>query len=135
MAPRDDDGLLPFASLVRAMQPWPRGPVRVLYVIFGLPLLVVIKLYKAILSPLLPPSCRYSPSCSAYGYEAVSLYGPFKGGWLAATRIARCHPWHAGGFDPVPGSALAARFVKDDDGHVHDTHAHDDNHAHVQREG
>ena len=53
-------------------------------------------------SVILPPSCRYQPSCSAYAIEAVSRYGALKGGWLAAKRILRCRPWGGHGFDPVP---------------------------------
>jgi uncharacterized protein len=53
-------------------------------------------------SLVLPPSCRFSPSCSAYAIEALSRYGAAKGGWLAARRIARCHPWGGHGHDPVP---------------------------------
>jgi len=61
-----------------------------------------IKLYQVTLSQAGPPTCRYVPSCSHYGYEAVSKYGAGKGVWLALKRIARCHPFQPGGYDPVP---------------------------------
>ena len=53
-------------------------------------------------SRILPPSCRYMPSCSAYAIDALTRYGALKGGWLSARRLARCHPWGGSGFDPVP---------------------------------
>ena len=62
----------------------------------------LIRGYQLALSPLLPPSCRFTPSCSQYALEAVSRHGAIKGAWLAARRLARCHPFHPGGFDPVP---------------------------------
>jgi putative membrane protein insertion efficiency factor len=62
----------------------------------------VIRLYRLILSPLLPPSCRFQPSCSAYAITALSRYGAARGSWLALKRIFRCHPWGGQGYDPVP---------------------------------
>ncbi len=61
-----------------------------------------IRLYQITLSPLLPPSCRFEPSCSRYAYQAIDRFGFLKGGWLAGKRLSRCHPFHPGGFDPVP---------------------------------
>ncbi|TWB24007.1 membrane protein insertion efficiency factor YidD [Nitrospirillum bahiense] len=61
-----------------------------------------IHLYRLLLAPLLGPRCRFEPSCSAYALEALAVHGGVKGGWLAARRIARCHPWSDGGLDPVP---------------------------------
>lgn len=64
--------------------------------------LSLIRLYQGTISEVVPPSCRFMPTCSQYTYEAITKYGFFKGGWLGARRIARCHPFHAGGYDPVP---------------------------------
>ena len=65
-------------------------------------LATLIRGYQRFVSPALPPSCRFYPSCSQYALEAVTRHGALKGGWLAARRLARCHPFHPGGFDPVP---------------------------------
>ena len=65
-------------------------------------MLLFIKMYKNLLSPILPPSCRYLPSCSDYGAMAIQKYGPFKGGWLAFKRVLRCHPLGGHGYDPIP---------------------------------
>lgn len=62
----------------------------------------IIKGYSFLISPLLGPSCRFYPTCSHYAADAVERHGVLKGGWLATRRIARCHPWHEGGVDPVP---------------------------------
>jgi len=62
----------------------------------------LIRFYQSFLSPLLGSNCRYYPSCSQYTSEAIAKYGVLKGGWMGMRRIGRCHPWHAGGFDPVP---------------------------------
>lgn len=58
--------------------------------------------YKVAISPLLPPACRFYPTCSEYALEAVTRYGVLRGSWLATRRLLRCHPFHPGGFDPVP---------------------------------
>lgn len=65
-------------------------------------MIALIRLYQQAISPYIGPACRYNPTCSAYGVEAIRKYGPFKGGWLALKRILRCHPWGRSGYDPVP---------------------------------
>ena len=62
----------------------------------------LIKVYQRTLSRVMPPSCRFYPSCSEYGVQALQKYGIFKGGWLTVKRIGRCQPFHPGGYDPVP---------------------------------
>ena len=64
--------------------------------------LLLIRFYQTAISPWFPARCRFRPTCSAYAYEAVTKYGAVKGGWLALKRILRCHPFHEGGYDPVP---------------------------------
>jgi putative membrane protein insertion efficiency factor len=64
--------------------------------------LALIRLYKRYLSPVLPSACRFEPTCSVYTYQAIEKYGVLKGGWMGVRRIARCHPFHPGGYDPVP---------------------------------
>ena len=70
--------------------------------ILSFPFIILIKLYQWIISPLLGSKCRYTPTCSHYGIEALKKYGPIKGLWLTIKRIARCHPWGGHGYDPVP---------------------------------
>ncbi len=65
-------------------------------------LLKSISGYQRFLSPALPSACRFTPTCSVYAYQAIEIYGPFKGMWMGLRRILRCHPMHPGGYDPVP---------------------------------
>ncbi|CAH2717582.1 Putative membrane protein insertion efficiency factor [Neobacillus rhizosphaerae] len=64
--------------------------------------LSIIRFYQVVISPLKPPTCRFYPTCSHYGLEAVQRFGALKGGWLTIKRILKCHPFHPGGLDPVP---------------------------------
>ncbi len=64
-------------------------------------LIFLLKAYKVAISPLLPPSCRFTPTCSVYAMEAIQKYGAIKGGWMGFRRLMRCHPFHSGGYDPV----------------------------------
>ncbi len=65
-------------------------------------LIGLIRFYQAAISPYLPPSCRYTPTCSQYGVEAIRKHGPLRGGWFSLKRILSCHPWGGSGYDPVP---------------------------------
>jgi len=76
--------------------------VRRLQVLPRRALAAMVRGYQLAISPLLPPSCRFHPSCSQYALEAITRHGALRGSWLAARRLARCHPFNPGGFDPVP---------------------------------
>jgi hypothetical protein len=73
------------------MREWPRKAA-----------VAAIRVYQRLISPLFPPTCRFVPTCSEYAAIAVRRHGVLRGGWLALRRIARCHPWNPGGYDPVP---------------------------------
>lgn len=74
----------------------------------------LIRFYRRTVSPMTPPSCRFTPTCSAYAEEAVQRYGARRGGWLALKRLLRCHPFGSSGYDPVPGTGTEEQ-------HDHDT--------------
>lgn len=76
--------------------------LRALSTLFAWPLLGLIGVYRVAVSPWLGSNCRYNPSCSVYATEALRKHGAFRGSWLAARRISRCHPWGSAGYDPVP---------------------------------
>lgn len=65
-------------------------------------LILFIGAYRYLISPFLGNNCRFHPSCSCYAQEAIERFGVWRGGWMAVRRLGRCHPWHEGGFDPVP---------------------------------
>lgn len=88
----------------------PRWLAAVVRFLWHLPrniLIIVLKLYRRVISPIYGQVCRFFPSCSAYALEAVTVHGAVKGTWLSARRVVRCHPWSAGGLDPVPTPAHA----------------------------
>ncbi len=70
--------------------------------IFSFFFIGIIRFYQSAISPFIGAYCRYNPTCSEYGKEAIKKYGPFKGGWMALKRIGSCHPWGKSGYDPVP---------------------------------
>ena len=72
-----------------------KNPIKALFILF-------IRAYQRLISPILPPSCRFTPSCSHYGIEALQKHGLIRGSYLTINRILRCHPWSKGGHDPVP---------------------------------
>ena len=74
--------------------------------IFNFPIVVIVKIYQWIISPITPQSCRYSPTCSNYMLEALKIWGPIKGTYLGLKRISSCHPCGGGGYDPVPEKEL-----------------------------
>lgn len=82
-----------------------------------------IQVYRKLISPLLPPSCRFQPTCSAYALEAISTWGVAKGSWLALRRISRCHPFHPGGFDPVPTPTHEVGQGGPEQTHLDDVHS------------
>ena len=84
------------------------GEVRRLTTLAGRALTLPIIAYRRWISPGLPARCRFYPSCSAYALEAIEVHGALRGIWLAVRRIGRCHPFHPGGYDPVPGTRTDA---------------------------
>jgi putative membrane protein insertion efficiency factor len=70
--------------------------------ILSWPFILLIRIYQKLISPMLGPKCRYTPTCSEYTVQALKKHGLFKGGWLAIKRISSCHPWGGSGYDPVP---------------------------------
>jgi putative membrane protein insertion efficiency factor len=76
--------------------------------VLGRILIAAVRSYQLLISSWTPPSCRFTPTCSSYAVEAIERHGALRGGWLAAKRIGRCHPWGGFGYDPVPGVEGAA---------------------------
>lgn len=82
------------------------------------PLVFAIGVYRRWISPFLPPSCRFTPSCSAYAAEALTVHGALRGTWLAVRRLLKCGPWHPGGWDPVPPRRASPAEPQRDPGHT-----------------
>jgi|GEM_PF-573937 len=116
-AETDDDPGEARRRVVAALTLPVRAPVIVVDRLLGAAAVVLIGIYKKGISPFLTPSCRFAPSCSQYTRKAILRFGFFRGGMLGAVRIARCHPFHPGGFDPVPRRFTLRRRV--DSGHAH----------------
>jgi putative membrane protein insertion efficiency factor len=76
--------------------------MQVLKKVFGFPIIVLVKIYQYIISPIFPATCRYTPTCSHYMIEAINVWGPIRGTFLGLKRIGSCHPWGGHGHDPVP---------------------------------
>lgn len=79
-----------------------RKSLKVLRAVLTFPLVVLVRFYQYCISPFLPKACRYEPSCSVYAIEALRKHGIFKGSYLTAKRLLKCHPWGGSGYDPVP---------------------------------
>lgn len=77
--------------------------------LLALPLVALVRLYQLVMRPLLPPLCRFYPSCSDYALEALRVHGPARGSWLTVRRVCKCHPFHPGGVDLVPPALPADR--------------------------
>jgi putative membrane protein insertion efficiency factor len=75
-------------------------------------MILIIKFYKTAISPYLGNNCRFHPTCSAYALEALKAHGPLKGFWLGAKRVAKCHPFHPGGYDPVPLPKIKVKLIE-----------------------
>jgi putative membrane protein insertion efficiency factor len=82
-------------------------------------LIAVIRIYRYLLSPWLGQSCRFYPSCSHYALESIETHGSARGSWLALRRLLRCHPWHTGGYDPVPPATHSHSRSGSRSGHAH----------------
>lgn len=91
--------------------------------LWRLPYLLILA-YRRLLSPLLPATCRFHPTCSAYGMEALRAHGLGRGLWLTVRRVARCHPWHPGGVDPVPPARCRGDRALPDPSPTHGETAH-----------
>lgn len=100
--PADESPRSPRSTRDDALFPVPRTLWGWLQVPLTWPMIALVRLYQLVISPALPSSCRFHPSCSRYTLEALQRYGALKGGWLGALRLVRCGPWHPGGYDPVP---------------------------------
>lgn len=88
------------------------------------PLILLIRVYQYLISPLLPPMCRFYPSCSRYAVQALQTHGALRGCWLTLLRLLKCHPFHPGGHDPVPGDRNSVSPIRPDSHHHTVPHTH-----------
>lgn len=99
---------------------------RTLMRLLAWPLMILIRGYQRFISPLLGPSCRFTPTCSTYALQALQRYGILRGSWLALRRISRCHPMNPGGYDPVPGTTDSTNSTGCCGQHANDSADHKD---------